>query len=158
MDAVRVFLLELWRRESKNTASSMSFSLPPTRPISTPPCLWTIFLQTASPMADPEGQSYWTVNGRTYDGKVISKIQTLRGNVSYAWNNINNHPVGSQVTIFYDPSNSGDAVLEENTAIEKVTLLFISVLFAAMVGGGRILENMIFLGRIIELAYIQVYK
>jgi hypothetical protein len=78
----------------------------------------------------------YVVAGREYEGKRRTLINVgvgglLRGAAQQV---VARYPVGSEVTVFYDPANPGEAVLERTNPVSGPILLF--ALGAALVVAG----------------------
>ena len=75
----------------------------------------------------------YTVNGQNYKGNVISKgIQRGEGDSSRLSEFVNSHSIGTQVTVYYDSSNPGDAVLQKNSGTVNLIPMLIGAVFTTI--------------------------
>jgi hypothetical protein len=77
----------------------------------------------------PVVEYYYTVEGQTHYSSTISKMSSGSSDVGYAQDFINRNPLGSQVTVYYNPDNPSEAVLQMNSDFELVAPLLIGAIF-----------------------------
>jgi hypothetical protein len=80
----------------------------------------------------PEVQYSYSVGGSTYYGNDISKLESSYTSYSGAQAYLTDHRVGSQVTVYYNPDNPSEAVLEKNSDFEALMIPGVGVLFTAI--------------------------
>ncbi len=74
----------------------------------------------------------YAIDGRTYQGYRI-KADDYGGSASRAYNAVNRYPVGAEVTVYYDPADPGQAVLEQGADGTAVYLFGgVGVLFSVI--------------------------
>ncbi|MBT4311172.1 MAG: DUF3592 domain-containing protein [Anaerolineae bacterium] len=76
----------------------------------------------------PEVRYLYQVMGVEYDGKRVAFGGDVGGSRKKANERIGQYPVGKTVTVYYDPNNHEDAVLERR--IGSKTMLIIGIVFA----------------------------
>jgi hypothetical protein len=86
----------------------------------------------------PVVEYYYTVDGQTYYCSTISKMTSGSSDVGYAQNFINRNSLGSQVTVYYNPDNPSEAVLQMNSDFELVVPLLLGVIFTLIGASGVI--------------------
>lgn len=80
----------------------------------------------------PEVEYTYEVSGQVFTGKKISfGFKTGYGNRSKAEARLANYPEGSQVTVYYDPANPGDAVVERKPSGTS-TMMVVGIIFAVI--------------------------
>jgi hypothetical protein len=72
----------------------------------------------------PKVRYSYQVAGQSYEGNKIGfGFQQSFGNASKAQAAITRYPVGGQISVFYDPNNSADAVLERKAGGSNASLM-----------------------------------
>jgi len=72
----------------------------------------------------PKVRYTYPVAGTTYEGdKIGFGFQQSFGNASKAQAALTRYPVGGQISVFYDPNNPADAVLERRAGGSNVSLM-----------------------------------
>jgi hypothetical protein len=80
----------------------------------------------------PEVQYSYQVNGATYYGSDIAKIESGYSSYADAYSYVDVHAVGTPVTVYYDPDNPSEAVLEKNSGVEATMIPGVGALFTAI--------------------------
>jgi len=80
----------------------------------------------------PGVQYSYQVDGVTYYSSQVAKMQSAYSSYAGAQGYIEQHSVGSPVTVYYDPAHPDDAVLEKNSDTESLVLPGLGALFTAI--------------------------
>jgi hypothetical protein len=65
--------------------------------------------------------------GSTFHGRRVGFGMEISGSQSGAVNTMSRYPVGKIVTVYYNPENPGEAVLEQSVINNMLTIIFFSV-------------------------------
>lgn len=78
----------------------------------------------------PEVEYTYKVNGATYYGNQLVKIETGYSSFVDAQSYNDRYATGTQVTVYYNPDNPNEAVLEQNSDVQALMFPGIGALFA----------------------------
>jgi hypothetical protein len=79
----------------------------------------------------------YTVEGLAYESQLVAILRISTSGGGYARDKIAMYPVGSSVTVYYDPANPSMAVLETGYSVATYIMLGAAVLLAAAALGIR---------------------
>jgi hypothetical protein len=80
----------------------------------------------------PKVEYTYQVNGATYFGGQLDKIESGYSSYVDAQNCYDRYAVGTQVTVYYNPDETNEAVLEQNSETEALMFPGIGALFLVM--------------------------
>lgn len=74
----------------------------------------------------------YSVSGKSYMGNMLSLSSSSSTSYNYVYGIINQYPPGANVTVYYNPSNPSQAVLQTGTGSGTYILLVLGLIFAAV--------------------------
>jgi hypothetical protein len=80
----------------------------------------------------PDVHYHYSINGQSFNGNVISKMLSHSSDSSYAYAYVSDHPIGSQVTVYYNPLNPSEAVLDKDVGFTAFIGLSIGAVFVVI--------------------------
>ncbi|MDX2161615.1 MAG: DUF3592 domain-containing protein [bacterium] len=129
--ALALFFLFQWVKGRQRTAASAAWSSTTGRVIAAS-VVRSARTGNSGGAYYPSIMYQYQVNGQQYTGNRLhfgARMGT--GFYQQVQARVNEFPVGSAVTVYYDPSNPADAVLERTTSGGALQLIMVMVLFGA---------------------------